>query len=188
MVVAAAGRRIDAVDTKEPRFPGVCEARVAGAIEHTLEGLGAQVLVSSAACGVDILALEAAGRLGIRRIVVLPFTRNEFRATSVTDRTGNWGARYDEILDDIEDRGDLIAMQLTGRDASVWNGASDRILDESEAIARNLGTSAHALVVWDGRPRISGRDATDYLRRSAINRGFQVTEISTLPTAESAGF
>jgi hypothetical protein len=48
--------------------------------EHT------EALVCSAACGADLIALEEAERLGLRRRIVLPFSPRQFRETSVTDR------------------------------------------------------------------------------------------------------
>lgn len=38
----------------------------------------ADALVRSAACGADLIALEEAERLGIRRCVVLPFSPDQF--------------------------------------------------------------------------------------------------------------
>jgi hypothetical protein len=66
MVIAAAGRRIDAPDAPEIRFPMEEVARVSAELGAALARLNAAVLVSSAACGTDILALEVAGRMGMR--------------------------------------------------------------------------------------------------------------------------
>ena len=48
-------------------------------------------LIRSAACGADLLALDIAGEFGVERHVVLPFAVQAFRASSVTDRPGEWG-------------------------------------------------------------------------------------------------
>ena len=70
-----------------------------------------QVVVSSAACGADLLALEQAGGLGLRRRVVIPFDRERFRAGSVVDRPGDWGGLYDSILDAVGAQGDLVVLR-----------------------------------------------------------------------------
>src|SRR5262245_52110419 len=67
MVVALAGRRIDAPRAAMPRFPLERRSAVRRRIRVQLELLGADVLVSSAACGADLLAQDIAGKLGLRR-------------------------------------------------------------------------------------------------------------------------
>src|SRR5450432_2011251 len=93
MIIALAGRRVDPVHAKQQRFPAASKnvEIVRERIRIILQTEGATVLVSSAACGADLLALSEAGALGLRRRVVLPYDRKEFRATSVTDRPGEWG-------------------------------------------------------------------------------------------------
>ena len=79
MVIALAGRRIDAKGAETPRFPEANMPRVAAEIRATLLRNKAQAVVSAAACGTDLIALEAAKALGLRRRVVLPFSRARFR-------------------------------------------------------------------------------------------------------------
>src|ERR1700684_3534400 len=102
MIIALAGRRIDAADAKQERFPAKNVAMVRERIRLMLQSQRATVVVSSAACGADLLALSEAGSLGLRRRIVLPFEREKFRATSVMDRPGEWGALYDEALNEVE--------------------------------------------------------------------------------------
>src|SRR5664279_2133900 len=91
-VAAVAGRRVDAPDAREVRFPANAELMVRNDIQRLLVEYGIGTLVSSAACGADIVALEVAVELGLRLVIVLPFERHRFRATSVTDRGEAWGA------------------------------------------------------------------------------------------------
>src|SRR4030095_8073400 len=108
MIIALAGRRIDAPDAATPRFPVENTEVAARRIHELLEAQGATALVSSAACGADLLALVEAGALGIRRRVVLPFDRKRFREISVVDRPGEWGRLYDDVLDEVSSNGDLV--------------------------------------------------------------------------------
>jgi hypothetical protein len=179
MVIALVGRRIDSPGAAETRFPAENEAQVAEDIRNAFERLGATALVCSAACGADILALEQAGRLGIRRRVVLPFDRSRFRKTSVVDRPGDWGQRYDSVLNDVEERGDEVVLGFEVGDPAAYIGTNDRILDEAEAIAVDLGTSVGALIVWDGKPR-SADDVTAQFLTTARSVGLLVNELSTI--------
>src|SRR5258705_3908251 len=110
MVCALAGRRIDAPNAPTPRFPLANIDNVRARIRATLAETGATALISSAANGADLIALEEAGALAVRRRIVLPFERARFRQTSVVDCPGDWGGLFDRILDEVGERGDLITI------------------------------------------------------------------------------
>ena len=57
------GRRLDAEGAPE-RFPLQNRAEVEERVRHALEDAGAQIIISSAACGADLLALAGAGDSG----------------------------------------------------------------------------------------------------------------------------
>jgi hypothetical protein len=120
MVIALAGRRVDAPGTDTPRFPPANVAAVQDRIRHLLVEQTTHALVCSAACGVDLLALEVAGALGIRRRIVLPFVRARFRDTSVVDRPRDWGERFDRVLDAVEANRDLVVLGNAEDDAAAY--------------------------------------------------------------------
>jgi hypothetical protein len=57
-----------------------------------------------------LLALRAAKVLGLRRRLVLPFSVEAFRDTSVTDRPDDWGPLYDELIAAARQTDDLVVM------------------------------------------------------------------------------
>jgi hypothetical protein len=177
VVVAAAGRRIDTPGADPERFPLRNLDRVGRAIYETLAALPVLVLVSSAACGTDLLALEAAGTLGIRRRVILPFGVDRFRPESVIDRPGHWGPVFDAQIADVRASGDLLVLDADG-DAAYAEG-NVAILMEGEVLAAAAGADTVALVAWDGASRGAG-DVTALFRADALSRGWTVEEISTL--------
>ena len=75
MIVTLAGRRIDAPNASIVRFPLDKSPTVHRRIQKLLEDYQVTALVSSAACGADLLALDVAGQLGIRRRVILSLAR-----------------------------------------------------------------------------------------------------------------
>ena len=99
-IVAVAGRRVDAADTQTTRFPHGNVDAVRAALSRTLENAAAMLVVASAACGSDLLALDAASVLGIRVRIILPFAPEVFRETSVVDRPqpAYWGNLYDRLI------------------------------------------------------------------------------------------
>src|SRR6266511_3533502 len=82
-VLAFAGHMIDAPDRSTPRFPAALAPAVAAAIRERLARLHLPVVYTSAACGADLMFLEAALDRGAEVNVVLPFDREDFVRTSV---------------------------------------------------------------------------------------------------------
>jgi hypothetical protein len=181
-VVALAGRRIDAEDVDRPRF----SSRNIPTVRRRLANLFAQekalALVSSAACGSDLIGLEEAERIRIRRRIVLPFSREKFRATSVVDRPGDWGSSFDYLVDLAEKQGDLVIPNLGASDADAAYAATNKlILHEAKMLAQVMRGAPHrlvAIIVWEGQPR-SHNDFTDDFRIAAIEAGFTLHIVLT---------
>lgn len=184
MVVALAGRRIDAPDADTPRFPPTNENTVGERLRRAFAELRATTLVASAACGADLVALEVTGTMGLRRVVVLPWERERFRARSVVDRGGTWGERYDRVLDQVEASGDLRVLGLGDDGESAFTATNEAILDEARELAdtaddAGAASGVVALSVWDGRSR-GPDDVTQHFIDAARARRLDVREIGTL--------
>jgi hypothetical protein len=186
-VIALAGRRIDARDAEVQRFPFSSVGDVQDRLHEYFTAVRPSALVCSAACGADLLALDAAQKLGVRRCVILPFDRHRFRHSSVTDRPGNWGPLFDRVLDSLPPE-DLVVLSPPSSGADDAYAATNiAILDQAFALAARIPVGAHerghadvvALLVWDGRSRGQG-DLTDGFRADAERRGIPVTQIPTL--------
>jgi len=179
MVIALAGRRVDAPNAKEPRFP----AEKLGVVEERLRDLftkrKATALVCSAACGSDILALKVAWDLGIKRTVVLPYKPDIFRRTSVVDRPGEWGQPYDRIIDQVQKTNDLAILGYAEDDSAAYSATNHAILDHASKIAREKNLPVAAVVVWDGKSR-GPEDFTEQFQNDARSRGIEVLEVKTL--------
>jgi hypothetical protein len=181
-VIALAGRRIDAPDADPPRFPlknvPIVRSRLAGLLsaEH------AEALVCSAACGADLIALEEAERLGLRRRIVLPFPPKRFRETSVTDRPGDWGSVFDRLVAAAEAAADLVNLNSTGDDNTAYAAANQTIIREAEALARATSDGPPlrlvAVIVWEGSARTE-TDASGGLRSLARQAGFEERSLLT---------
>ena len=182
MIVALAGRRIDKPDAETPRFPLTSVDLVRGRLHHLLSEKKAAALVCSAACGADLLALEVARDLGIRRRVILPFTREHFRKTSVVDRPGDWGKLFDAVCDEVSEQGDLVILGRSEDDEAAYSVASSAILEEAAQLQppkkNKDDNSLLAVIVWEGASR-GDDDETAAFARQAGSRGFAVEEILT---------
>ena len=178
MVIAAAGRRIDSTDATTPRFP----LENVSVVERQLDALFAReratVLVASAACGADLVALAVAGRRGMRRRVILPFAPDVFRNTSVTDRPGDWGPIFDRMLAELDPSGDAIILD-SGEGHAAYVAANDAILEEAARLARDSGTGAMAVLIWEGARR-GDDDVTAAFGDAARQRGWRVEDVRTV--------
>ena len=174
-VVALAGRRIDAPGADPPRFPPERVPAVRQRLVDMLAAEQAAVLVCSAACGADLVALEAE-RLGLRRRIVLPFAAERFRTTSVTDRPGDWGPLFDRMIAAAGEAGDLVVLDSREGDDAAYAAANEAIIREAQGLARAAagGPSSrlHAVIVWEGTAR-EGNDATGEFQELARKAGFE---------------
>jgi hypothetical protein len=177
-VLALAGRRIDAEGADPARFPLSQVEAVRRRLNSLMVEQQIGAVVCSAACGADLVALEEAGKLGVRRRVVLPFAKERFRETSVVDRPGGWGEAYDRVIADVEARGDLIELAPSAGDENdAYRAANEAIITEAETIA---GPGERiAAIVWEGSSRPKS-DATNDFRVLAEDAGFSQRIVLTL--------
>lgn len=192
MKIALAGRRIDVLQAESPRFPLANAPIVRERLRTLFAARKADTLVCSAACGADLLALSAAKDLGLECRIILPFARDRFRETSVTDRPGDWGSLFDELCQEAEATGNLIILDSAGEDNEAYLAANKRILDEVVLLAqRNIaehrpeGTppdlsegDALVVIVWEGRSR-GDDDATAAFANLGRAYGLSVFEVLT---------
>lgn len=110
--------------------------------------------------------------------MVLPFDRDRFRESSVTDRPGDWGEMYERILDEVARTGDLVTESMQPG-SEAYADANTRIVEESERIARAGGERPRAVVVWDGESYGNG-DFSAAFAATARQKGWTVVQVSTL--------
>jgi hypothetical protein len=177
MIVALAGRRVDQQKQNPARFPVSSIEVVRERIRAAFVSLRASVLVSSAAAGSDLIALMEAKKLGMRRVVILPFERSEFRSTSVADRPADWGRFYDEVIDELHRLGDVVIAPVVAKD-KAYVETNHLIVNKALSIASEARESVIAIQVWDGSSRGS-KDVTGEFGKYATERGLQVLPLLT---------
>ena len=177
-VVALAGRRIDAENTSPARLSLAQVPLVRKRLTDLFITENASALVCSAACGADLIALEAAGRLELRRRVILPFAPERFRETSVVDRPGRWGEAYDRVIAEVQAKGDLVVLSMVASDdGDAYQAANRAIVREAQKLAEPR--KRLAVIVWEGAPR-SDSDTTEAFRVLAEKAGFSQRFVLTI--------
>jgi hypothetical protein len=186
-VVALAGRRIDGTDTHPSRFPLDAVAIVRRRLADLLTRERAAVLVCSAACGADLLALEEAERLGLRRRIIIPFPADQFRRTSVIDRPGDWGRVFDRLVTAAATAGDLVVLSRDdGSGETAYAAANEAIIGKAQKLAqKGAPHRLVAAVVWEGLAK-PGSDATGQFRELATKAGFENRVVLTRSVVHEA--
>lgn len=180
-VIVEAGRRIDASDSQVARFPKANITPVSESIKRLLAKRNPLTVVCSAACGADLLLLQAAREMHIDQVVLLPSDPETFRSSSVTDRPGDWGKLYDEVLKTA--RVEILKLP-EGQEGYLETNV--KLLDRGQQIARDYKATAEALVIWNGVSR-GPDDVTAHFIEQAELRKMSVSEISTVMSAAPSG-
>ncbi len=173
-VVVSAGRRVDAPNASTARFPPQNVPAVRDKVREYLQQQRPAAIVASGACGADLIVLQAGLKAALPCYVLLPSSPEEFRESSVTDRPGDWGSIYDEVL-----QGARVEVLKLPSGQAGYLAINDRLLDKAQALAGDLGTSVAALVIWNQESR-GDDDVTEHFLRAAGQRNIPIREISTL--------
>jgi class 3 adenylate cyclase len=150
-VAVFAGHLIDQPGRGKPRFPKELEPAVADAIRRRLDKADASLGYASAACGSDILFLEAMLARGGEIVVVLPYEHEQFIRDSVSViPDGKWRVRFESVLKHAT-RVVIASTQRLEIGGVSLDYANQLFLGLAKIRASQLETELSALAVWDGR-------------------------------------
>jgi hypothetical protein len=180
-VVAVAGRRIDPEPAEARRFPFEQVPRVERELHRLFDEIGVAVLVTSAACGADLLALKVADAMNIPTRIILPFGAAQFKETSVLDRPnpGYWGELFDNAIAAARAKGEVIELAGTPGSDGAYSAANKAMIKDAISLASGAHQRPVAVVIWEGKTR-AGSDATDEFRQSAEAADFVIRTIVTI--------
>lgn len=150
-IVVFGGHMIDQPGRRRPRFPGALEAEVARQLRARLEKIDARIGYAGAACGSDIIFLEAMLARQGEINIILPFNPVAYGQTSVDIIPGaDWAGRYAAILPKAARVVVASDNRMSGDEA---NYAYANLLEDGLACLRAgmLDTRVIPLVVWDGQ-------------------------------------
>ncbi|MEK9772424.1 MAG: adenylate/guanylate cyclase domain-containing protein [Opitutae bacterium] len=156
-IVACSGHLIDNPG-KSRRFPQEAELIVRAKIEEKLDFMGATCGYSSAACGTDIIFLEALAERGAETHVFLPFAKEEFIHTSVVRGGGDWVARFEKVLDNATSVHYVTNEGYYGDDG-LFSFCNDVMLGFAAMRSRGLDEVPNLLLFWDGQKGKEGGTA-----------------------------
>jgi class 3 adenylate cyclase len=162
-VVMYTGHMIDQLTREKPRFPIALEGVMAAAIRKQFEVLRPLAAYGSAACGSDILCLEAMRKVGGETHIVLPFPADEFHRVSVDFASGGWGERFERALA-AADSVTITSDHRARGSSATFEYANLVLTGMAHLRAQVLNTDLHGVAVWDGRPSTGGAGAASLVR------------------------
>jgi class 3 adenylate cyclase len=127
---------------------------VRAALRERFAAIAPLAAYGSAACGADLLCLEAALEAGCETHIVLPFPAADFRRSSVDFAGGDWGERFERALAAADSV--TVTSDHHARGSSATFDYANLVLTGMGRLrAQMLDTSLRALAVRD--PADAGR-------------------------------
>lgn len=173
-VVALAGRLIDRPGGARSQFPLEAVPAVRARLAKVFAELEVRDLATSAAAGADLLALEVAEGLSIRRHVVLPGDPSDFLVHSVKSRPGQWLDLFNRLV--LTPSPDL-TLETLGLAVDAYAEVNTAILERAWSLVRDNGARPVAILVWDAER--GEADTTADFGDRAETMGFERLEIHT---------
>jgi class 3 adenylate cyclase len=181
------GHMIDRPGRVSPRFPPAMAPRIARRIAEELESAGATDGFASAACGGDILFLEAMLARGGRVHVTLPCAVEAFRKDCVdVIPGGDWPVRFDRILEAAHTV-EILGQQYASNNAMASECCSRVLAGLAERRAAEKDEEPWVLALWDGRPG-DAAGGTHSIVQFCTRHGYKIRlmmDLSPEPTAQT---
>jgi class 3 adenylate cyclase len=150
-VIIFSGHMIDTPDRARPRFPPNLVSAVADEIRDRLRRNNAQIGVCSAACGSDLLFIEAMLERGAEIHVVLPWRREEFLRTSVAiSGDPYWQKKFVQLLDRATSV-TYLSQQSAPSGNLGYVYCNDCMNGMALYRAETIGSKVAPMAVWDGK-------------------------------------
>ncbi len=151
-VVVFSGHMLDQPGRLTPRFPPELESAVYKEICDRLSKLDARLGYACAACGADILFLEAILELKGEAHIVLPYDREQFIKEAVDIIPGgNWMERFEQVTKQATEV--IVASNRKPQESDVLYEYATRLLHGlAKMRAEQLDTELVPLAVWNGKP------------------------------------
>ena len=146
VVIAFSGHMIDQPGRRNPRFTESMVDEVADRIRAHIQGYRQAIGFSQAACGADILFLEAMQQAGMQTNVFLPFASVDYLSTSVAFAGVDWTRRHHQALR-AATRVTLITEERYLGDDILFEHVADVIQGMAFLRASELATTPRMLTV-----------------------------------------
>ena len=189
-VIAFSGHMIDHPARPSPRFPPHLEPQVGAALRERIASLGPSIGFAQAACGADILFLEAMQDAGMQTQIVLPFPVPDFIASSVSFAGDAWIGRFQRVVTGATRVVVATEEGFLGDDV-LFEHAANMIQGMAYLRAVELGTHPLMLTVFerDGPEIVGGTAATarNWTRKGGRLDNIDIASLRGVTPGQPAG-
>jgi len=176
-VAVFVGHMIDQPGRNPPRFPPELEGHVRAEIERQLTELDIRIAYGSAACGADLLVIEALQDRDGEVNIVLPFDMEDFVKTSVAFAGPEWVRRFRRAIK-------LAGKHVTFATAERYHGTVGLLAYANQIVhglaylaARSVGAEPYLLAIYDGSELALGGGTADVVNRWTAKDRLRVIQL-----------
>ncbi len=149
-IVCITGHIPDKEDRETPRFPEGRIPVVREGLRKVFNEIEPTAAVGAGAAGVDLLALEVLGGMGIAPTVVLPMKSAVYAEKSVSPSGQQWMGKFRETVSQGE-RVLEAPAETVGESGQTWSFGNDLILGTARQQALAARGDWELVAVWDGK-------------------------------------
>jgi adenylate cyclase len=182
-VIAFMGQTIHGMG-KSPGIDLADEEMLREQIRSLLETHKIKIAFGALACGADLMIAEEILKRNGELNVILPFSREEFKRTSVSPAGPVWEEKFDRALERAASVYEIVEDAYTGYDL-LYEACSLQIMGLAYLRSQTLGSLAYQVALWNGQPSASpGGTAAAMQRWEALG---QKNLVITVPEPRSKG-
>ena len=182
-VIAFMGQTIHGMG-KSPGIDPADEEMLREQIRNLLEKHKIKIAFGALACGADLMIAEEILKQNGELNVILPFSREEFKRTSVSPAGPAWEKKFDWALERAASFYEIVEDAYTGYDL-LYEACSLQIIGLAYLRSQTLGSQAFQMALWNGQPSASpGGTAAAMQRWEALG---QKNLIIPVPEPRSKG-
>ncbi|MEE8206651.1 MAG: TRAFs-binding domain-containing protein, partial [Nitrospinaceae bacterium] len=152
-VIAFMGQTIHGMG-KSPGIDRADEEMLREQIRNLLEKHKIKIAFGALACGADLMIAEEILKQNGELNVILPFSREEFKRTSVSPAGPVWEEKFDRALERAASVYEIVEDAYTGYDL-LYEACSLQIMGLAYLRSQTLGSLAYQVALWNGQPSAS---------------------------------
>ena len=152
-VIAFMGQTIHGMG-KSPGIDSADEEVLREQIRALLEKHKVKIAFGALACGADLMIAEEILKRNGELNVILPFSREEFKRTSVSPAGPVWEEKFDWALERATSVYEIVEDAYTGYDL-LYEACSLQIMGLAYLRSQTLGSRAYQVALWNGQPSAS---------------------------------
>ena len=152
-VIAFMGQTIHGMG-KSPGIDSADEEMLREQIRNLLEKHKIKIAFGALACGADLMIAEEILKQNGELNVILPFSREEFKRTSVSPAGPVWEEKFDWALERAASVYEIVEDAYTGYDL-LYEACSLQIMGLAYLRSQTLGSQAFQVALWNGQPSAS---------------------------------